>query len=49
VDKLGTVEIDRCPSHGTWFDQHELGQALVETVEPKASTGVGGWLKRLFT
>ena len=49
VDKLGTVEIDRCPKDGTWFDQHELGQALIETAEPKGSGGVGSWLKRLFT
>ena len=37
--KLGTVDLDRCPPHGVWFDAGELEAALREAkqfrVEPK--------------
>jgi len=47
VEKLGTVEIDRCATHGVWFDQHELQTALVAIGVPE-KTGLVGWLKQLF-
>lgn len=47
VEVLEAVTIDRCTTHGVWFDDHELEDALHH-----ASTGtpttIGGWLKRLF-
>ncbi|HEU0031593.1 MAG TPA: zf-TFIIB domain-containing protein [Kofleriaceae bacterium] len=52
VDKLGTVTLDRCAGHGTWFDQAELGHVLMQSAEPAdaatASHGIGGWLRKLF-
>ena len=47
VERLGSVEIDRCATHGVWFDQHELQTALVDVGVP-GKTGLVGWLKRLF-
>ena len=32
---LGSVELDRCPSHGIWFDDTELAQLLGEAKQFK--------------
>lgn len=37
------VTIDRCASHGIWFDTGELERALQHTGEPKT-----GWFRRVF-
>ncbi len=49
VEKLGTVSIDRCKSHGVWFDDAELAKVLLETSGETADHGIGSWLKRLFS
>ena len=33
---LGTVNLDRCPSHGVWFDAHELAALLHEAKQFKS-------------
>jgi len=47
------VTVDRCPTHGTWFDPQELERALgarvcPDVAEPKKTKGVGHWLRHLF-
>ncbi len=46
VDVLEAVTVDRCASHGVWFDDTELQAALHHASVPPS--GLGGWLKRLF-
>ncbi|MBX3160524.1 MAG: zf-TFIIB domain-containing protein [Deltaproteobacteria bacterium] len=45
-EQIATVVIDRCATHGLWFDQGELATALANAVEPPK--GLGAWLKRVF-
>jgi Zn-finger nucleic acid-binding protein/uncharacterized protein YbaR (Trm112 family) len=45
VEVLEAVTIDRCATHGVWFDDTELQAALHHVSEP---IGVGAWLKQLF-
>lgn len=46
VEVLEAVTIDRCASHGVWFDDTELQAALQHaSAEP---SGIRGWLKQLF-
>jgi hypothetical protein len=47
VEVLEAVTIDRCPTHGVWFDDHELQDAL-HHASTGSPTSIGGWLKRLF-
>jgi Zn-finger nucleic acid-binding protein len=35
---LGTVALDRCASHGVWFDSHELAGVLAQKDKFKAGT-----------
>lgn len=51
TETLGTVTLDRCKGHGTWFDEAELGPVLLEASTPTEppTGGLGGWLKRLFS
>jgi hypothetical protein len=46
VELLEGVAIDRCASHGVWFDDHELEATLHHASAPP--TGLGAWLRRLF-
>lgn len=46
VEVLEGASIDRCATHGIWFDPSELEQVLKATGEPPS--GVIGWLRRLF-
>ena len=48
-ETIESVELDRCPGHGVWFDAREL-QALLEHAgtASHAPRGLGGWLARLF-
>lgn len=46
VETLEGASIDRCPTHGVWFDPHELEAALQVAGSPP--TGLAGWLRRLF-
>jgi hypothetical protein len=49
VEHEGRAEIDRCPEHGTFFDERELEAVLLQATEPSPSPStVGGWLRRLF-
>jgi ribosomal protein S27AE len=47
VELLEGVTIDRCTAHGVFFDDHELEQALHHAAAQP--TGLGAWLKRLFS
>ena len=47
VDKLDGVELDRCATHGIWFDASELSVAL-ERASGQFETGWRAWLKRVF-
>jgi Zn-finger nucleic acid-binding protein len=46
VETLEQASIDRCQTHGVWFDPDELGAVLQQAGAP--SGGVIGWLRRLF-
>ena len=35
--KLGSVALDRCASHGVWFDKHELSDLLAEAKQFRAA------------
>ncbi|MEO8699258.1 MAG: zf-TFIIB domain-containing protein [Kofleriaceae bacterium] len=48
VELLEGVTIDRCLTHGVWFDQAELGAALAH-VTGELDPGLRAWLRRLFT
>jgi len=50
AEKLAARRSIAGKAHGTWFDENELGTALLETGTgvPEASTGIRGWLRRLF-
>ena len=45
---LGTPTVDRCATHGIWFDDAELGAALIDLGTPQ-TRGVLAWAKRLFS
>lgn len=47
VEPLEGVTIDRCATHGVWFDARELAAAL-EHAGSHPPHSVGGWLRRLF-
>ena len=47
VERFGDAVIDRCASHGIWFDESELAAVLESNAAPSSPT-VGGWLKHLF-
>jgi Zn-finger nucleic acid-binding protein len=47
VELLEGVTIDRCATHGVWFDDTELQAALVHASSP-GSGGMGSWIKQLF-
>jgi Zn-finger nucleic acid-binding protein len=50
---LGEVQLDRCPSHGVWFDDTELAALLGEAKQfrkPEAAhAGLVTTLRKLFT
>jgi Zn-finger nucleic acid-binding protein len=46
VETLERITIDRCPSHGMWFDREELASMLEAAL---SNSTTAGWLKRLFT
>ena len=46
VESLEGASIDRCPSHGVWFDPQELEDVLKHSAERPG--GLLGWLRRLF-
>lgn len=48
VETLVGTAIDRCPTHGVWFDASELA-ATLERASGALDRGLGPWLKRLFT
>jgi hypothetical protein len=48
TEKLERLEIDRCATHGIWFDGGELAASL-ERASGAFDTGLGAWLKRLFS
>ncbi len=41
--EIEAVLVDRCATHGIWFDSGELERALQHTGEPKS-----GWFRRVF-
>jgi Zn-finger nucleic acid-binding protein len=46
VEVLEAVTVDRCSTHGVWFDDTELQAALHHA--SSGAGGIGAWLKRLF-
>jgi len=50
AEKLGSPTIDRCKAHGTWFDETSWARRCSRRAPacPRASTGIRGWLRRLF-
>jgi len=49
VEDLENVPVDRCATHGVWFDQSELTVALERASGQFDPRGVRAWLKKLFT
>lgn len=49
VEDLEKVPVDRCATHGVWFDQNELTVALERASGQFDPRGVRAWLKKLFT
>ena len=43
LQEIEGVTVDRCTTHGIWFDTGELERALQHTGEPKT-----GWFRRVF-
>lgn len=50
AERIEGASIDRCPTHGVWFDPQELEGVLQHSVEalPGWRGGLLGWLRRLF-
>lgn len=52
VEELEGVTVDRCATHGTWFDPQELERALEHVAIPDAveptKKGFRHWLRHLF-
>jgi hypothetical protein len=48
AEHVGGAEIDRCPGHGTFFDEHELEAVLLRAADPAPSSTIAGWLRRIF-
>jgi Zn-finger nucleic acid-binding protein len=48
VEDIERVLIDRCASHGLWFDAKELAVALERASGQFDATGIRAWLSRLF-
>lgn len=39
---LGSLQLDRCPKHGIWFDQEELQRARAGNIHPETRVIVEG-------
>ena len=39
---LGSLQLDRCPKHGVWFDQEELQRARAGNIHPETKVIVEG-------
>lgn len=49
LEVIEPIQIDRCPSHGVWFDPDELSTLLAaSTGVDQRPTGATAWLRRLF-
>lgn len=49
LEVIEAIQIDRCPTHGVWFDPEELSTLLAASTHvDERPTGATAWLRRLF-